>query len=144
MSDVLRALIDAGIRSFEDDPPDSDFQHGYLAALKWCEEVMSDEEKMIWEIKDENTDLGLIPFFVSHTDKRSVKEQFNANYQHGGGWRTIEGFEMDGDCMLKYPGDPPLEPIAFSQLRDEAILVYPYGIVVVMQRGGEYEAARLD
>jgi hypothetical protein len=36
MSDTqdLERLIAQGIKSFKDDPPDSDYQRGYLAALK--------------------------------------------------------------------------------------------------------------
>ena len=100
--------------------------------------------------KTEPEDLGLIPDFLDEKDPRPAREQFDANYQHGGGWHSIEGFNVtrrnngNSGIVLKYPGDPPLEPIAFWAFRDELIVVYPYALVAIFQAGGEYEVARLD
>ena len=101
--------------------------------------------------KTEPEDLGLVPEFLSENDPRPAKEQFDANYQHGGGWHTIKGFEVgqvkdtgSAGLMLKYPGDPALAPIAFWAFRDELVVMYPYGLVAIFQPGGSYEVSRLD
>jgi hypothetical protein len=89
--------------------------------------------------------LGEIPHFLDESDPRPAREQFNVNYQHGGGWRPMLGFTMTPeDFVLHFPGDPPLAPIALMQLRQETILVYDYSIVAIMQPDGSFEAARMD
>jgi len=100
---------------------------------------------MISILKDHHPDeLGLIPGFIDQDDPRSAAEQFDANYQHGGGWHPIKGFTVKG-FVLTYPGDPPYEPIAMWPLRDEMIVVYRYGIVAVFNiKDGSFEVARLD
>ena len=100
--------------------------------------------------RTEPEDLGLIPEFLDEKDPRPAKEQFAEKYAHGGGWHPIEGFNVtrrghgNGGIVLKYPGDPALEPIAFWAFRDELIVVYPYALVAIFQAGGEYEVARMD
>jgi hypothetical protein len=37
-------------------------------------------------------ELGLLPDFIDQNDPRSAREQFDANYGHGGGWHPIDGF----------------------------------------------------
>ena len=88
-------------------------------------------------------ELGFLPEMIDQDDPRPAKEQFDANYGHGGGWRPMKGFSVKG-FVLHYPGDPPLEPIAMWPLRDEMIVVYRYGIVAVFQKNGSFEAARMD
>ena len=58
--------------------------------------------------------IGPLPSFLDPADPRPAREQFDANYQHGGGWRPIKGFTCDWkkDGTIHYPGDPPLKPIA--------------------------------
>jgi hypothetical protein len=99
-----------------------------------------------WTILDPRrtiADLGYIPSFLSKDDPRPAKEQFNANYPFGG-WRPMQGFRLRDDNSLSYPGDPPLRPIAETQLRDELILVYPSAWVAIIQRDRAFEVARLD
>ena len=89
-------------------------------------------------------ELGLLPDFIDQNDKRPAREQFDANYQHGGGWRPMKGFTNKG-MVLHSPEDPPLEPIAMWPLRDEMIVVYRYGLVAIFQtKTGDFEVARLD
>jgi hypothetical protein len=88
-------------------------------------------------------DLGLLPGMIDQKDPRPAKEQFDANYSHGGGWRPIKGLMIKG-FVLHYPGDPPLEPIAMWPLRDEMIVVYRYDIVAIFQKDGSFEVARMD
>ena len=95
----------------------------------------------------EPEDLGLIPSFLDDDDPRPAKEQFNERYAHGGGWRSMKGFDNksdDGLMVLQYPGDADLYPIAFWAFRDELVVVYPYGMVAIFQPGGEYEVSRMD
>ena len=68
------------------------------------------------------------------------------SYAHGGGWHGMNGFRMSDPktCILQYPGDPPLKPIAMMRLRDERIFVYEHGITAIVQPDGSFEAARLD
>jgi hypothetical protein len=91
---------------------------------------------------------GLIPFMIDPDDPRPAKEQFNENYQHGGGWHSLSGFtlgdEQEGENVLKYPGDPSLHPIAEIFLRKEQILIYEYGLVAVIQPDRSFEVCRMD
>jgi hypothetical protein len=93
-------------------------------------------------------DLGIVPAFLDEEDPRPAREQFDEKYQHGGGWRPMDGFDNKNDhgglLVLNYPGDPPLKPIAFMAFRDELVVFYPYGMVAIFQKGGDYEVARMD
>lgn len=87
--------------------------------------------------------LGYVPDFLSDSDPRPAREQFDENYQFGG-WKPIVGFTLDEARDLHYPGDPPLPPVAERKLRDERILMYPHALFVVIQPDGSFEVARLD
>lgn len=86
--------------------------------------------------------LGYIPVFVSDGDPRSVREQFEANYQSG--WHPMGGFELLAGDALQYPGDPPMPPLFRAELRDEEIIVYPHAWVMIRQADGAFEIARMD
>lgn len=91
--------------------------------------------------------LGLIPHFLSERDPRTAREQLNAHYQHGGGWKpTVNEFTMlpDGNLLSKYPEDPPFLLLAEGQLREEVIRIYEYSYVAVIQPNGAFEVARMD
>jgi hypothetical protein len=89
--------------------------------------------------------IGMIPFWVDPADKRPAKEQLHEHYAHGGGWDPQPGFTLNQKTgALKYPGDPPLLPLAALRLRDELIAIYPYGYVCIMQPDGKFEACRMD
>ena len=88
--------------------------------------------------------LGFIPEFFSEDDPRPAREQIEENYAHGGGWRPLPQWKLLPNCALKYPGDPVLQPVAKAKLRDEHIVVYPYGIVMLLEPDGSYEVSRLD
>lgn len=85
-------------------------------------------------------ELGFIPDFLSETDKRNAAAQINAAYV--GGWQPIQGFTMGG--VIRYPGDPPLEPLFEAKLRDETIRFYRYAFLSIQQPDGSFEVARLD
>lgn len=105
---------------------------------------------LIWVIMHGHTeeDLGFIPSFLDEKDPRSAREQLDANYQHGGGWHPIEGFELIGPptpFSLKYPGDPVLEPFAMTRLHDEeVVLMYDHGIVAIVRSPTDFEVARMN
>ena len=88
--------------------------------------------------------VGFLGDMLNDLDPRSASEQFDANYQHGGGWRPFKGFVLQGDGKLKFPGDPAYKPVATARLRDERITLYPYGWVMIQQTDGSYEISRMD
>lgn len=89
--------------------------------------------------------LGLLPMFFDEEDERPAREQLDANYQHGGGWRPGTKWTLDHKTMaLHYPGDPALHPLAIGHLREEIIVVYEYGVVAIVQNNWTFEAARVD
>lgn len=88
--------------------------------------------------------VGLIPGFLDNHDPRPAAQQLDANYQHGGGWRPMDGFTLDSDCVLHYPGDPPFRPIALIALRQEQILIYEYAFVCIVQPDGSFAVSRMD
>jgi hypothetical protein len=99
---------------------------------------------MQWFVKPGVTPdtLGLIPHFLDEDDQRPAKKQFNAKYISG--WLPMKGFRLRNDGALCYPGDPPLEPLAETRLRDETIRVYQFAWVCIAQPDGSFEVARLD
>lgn len=90
--------------------------------------------------------LGLIPLWIHNEDPDPAWKQIDKNYAHGGGWRHgTMNFKMDlSTHVLKYPGDPPLAPLAQTLLRDELILFYRHAIVAIVQKDGSFEVARID
>lgn len=88
--------------------------------------------------------LGFLPMFLNEDDPRPAKEQIDAHYQHGGGWRSMKGFKLTGSLGLSYPGDPILKPLASTHLRDETILFYMSAIVAIIQKDRSFEVARID
>lgn len=101
---------------------------------------------MIWWMlpgQDPDAAIGFLPEQVSLADPRPAAVQFAENGPSG--WMPLKGFSFDPTTeRLSYPGDPPMYPIAGSQLRDEKILVYPMAWVVIVQPDGAFEACRLD
>jgi len=89
--------------------------------------------------------LGYLPGFLDLDDPRSAKEQFDANYQHGG-WMPFgaDKFKLLDGYRLKYPGDPPQVPRAVTKLREELIILYDSSIVAIIQPDESFEVARMD
>jgi len=86
-----------------------------------------------------------LPYFLVVEDKRKAAEQFNERYIHGG-WSPFgqDKFHLSDNNTLKYPGDPPLKPLAMTQLRDELILLYQSDVFVIVQPDRSFEVARMD
>ena len=98
---------------------------------------------MIWACL-KPVDLGFLPGLIDENDPRGVREQIDAKYGYGGGWRPMPGLTLRPDGSLKYPGDPPIKPIAMSQLREEVVLFYPHDWLCVVQPDGSFEVSRVD
>jgi hypothetical protein len=92
--------------------------------------------------------LGLLPEILDADDKRPVKDQLDDRYAHGGGWRPFpeNHFKLERMSMtLRFPGDPPFRPAAFTQLGDETVVFYPScSLLAVIQPDGKYEVTRVD
>jgi hypothetical protein len=86
-----------------------------------------------------------LPTFLVIEDERKAAEQFNERYKFGG-WRPFgqDKFKLMENHLLKYPGDPPQQPLAITHLRDELILLYPSDVVVIKQPDGSFEVCRMD
>lgn len=88
--------------------------------------------------------LGFIPFWLHESNHKSAREQLNAGYVFGGGWKPFKGFRLTEDNHLYYPGDPPISPLAQARLREELILFYPHSWVAVIQPDRSFEVCRMD
>lgn len=88
--------------------------------------------------------VGGIPDMISQNNPSKAKDQLNAGYGHGGGWRPFDGFRLQPDNSIKYPGDPALQPLAEMKLRDELILVYEHAWVAIIQPDRSFEICRMD
>jgi hypothetical protein len=97
---------------------------------------------------------GLIPYMLDIEDLDGAVAQLNKSYAHGGGWRDFDGFLLvphlvpgiagRPDLFLEYPGDPPLPRRWSARFRDEAIAVFDYSWVAVIQRDGSFRVCRMD
>lgn len=88
--------------------------------------------------------LGFIPEWLDPNIQASAKQQLDWHYKHGGGWNPFEGFILQDDNSLTYPGDPPLKPLAQAQFRDEIILFYDCAWVAIVQPDRSFEVCRMD
>ena len=63
--------------------------------------------------------LGLIPEMLSQDCPLPATAQLDRGYNHAGGWKPFSGFTFDPKTQsLRYPGDPPMRPIAKATLRE--------------------------
>ena len=87
---------------------------------------------------------GYIPGFLRDDDPRPAREQFDERYVSG--WVPAPpGLSFDVETLtMTYPNDPPMHPISGLQFRDETLLLYPSSWVVIVQKDGSWEAARMD
>lgn len=90
---------------------------------------------------------GFIPNMLDWNSDRKLREQLDAGYQHGGGWHpTTVPFHFDPKTKaLSYPGDPDFLPyLEVRTTSGERMFVYPGSWVLLLQRDGSYEIARMD
>ena len=90
--------------------------------------------------------VGYLPSFLDERDPDPAAKQIDKNYQHGGGWHPQKGWELlDAEWMvMKYPGDPAVQPIAVAKLRDERLYFYPHQYLCIIQPDRSFEMARVD
>lgn len=92
--------------------------------------------------------IGMIPDFLYPADPRPAAEQFNEHYAFGGGWRPMDGWEthhsVTGELIIRYPGDPPYQPVAQIEFRSERVWVYSHAWVAIEQPDGSVEISRMD
>jgi hypothetical protein len=88
--------------------------------------------------------LGFIPSFLSPENPAPAREQIDAAYSHGGGWRAFEGFRMAENGNLLYADDAPVQLLYETRLRGETIRFYDYALVAIVQKDGSFEVTRID
>lgn len=95
--------------------------------------------------------LGFLPDILLPNDPRSVKEQLEDRYAHGGGWRPIEGFRLQKgkdillNPTLRFPGDPPFKAAAMTTIGEETVIYYPLcSLLAVVAKDGTWEVTRVD
>jgi len=89
--------------------------------------------------------VGFIPTFLSDDDPRPMREQIDENYASGGGWHELKGGTLDTDSLVyRYPGDPPMPPLAVIVMRDEQLVVYDCSVCAIVQKDNSYTVSRLD
>ena len=94
--------------------------------------------------------LGYIPTFLDADNPKPAATQIDANYGHGGGWRPFNGFKLEEDGALKYPGDPPTRLLYKTMLPAsddrpiEYIFFYQHSWLRVAHDDGWWEVSRLD
>lgn len=87
--------------------------------------------------------LGYIPQWFKQNDARTAKQVINDCYAFGG-FRPFKGFRLNADNSLKYPGDPPMMPLAQTKYNDQLLIVYQHSWFAIIQPDGSLEVARLD
>jgi hypothetical protein len=94
-------------------------------------------------------EVGYLIEIISDRDPRTVREQIESNYAHGGGWNPLSGFSLHlnqgiGCAELCYPGDPPMRERSRTHIRDELVIVFTYDWVAVVQNDGSFAVTRMD
>lgn len=90
---------------------------------------------------------GYLPLMLNASDPRSVQEQLNETYAHGGGWNSFSGFSLleDGKTYsLSYPSDPPLPEISRAEFRDQLLVLFQYSWLAIIEDGKLIDVARVD
>ena len=90
---------------------------------------------------------GYLPLMLDERDPRSVQEQLNESYAHGGGWNSFSGFtlvERAGKYALSYPGDPLMLEVSRAQFRDQLLVLFQYSWLGIIEEGKLIDAARVD
>ena len=97
--------------------------------------------------------LGLIPSFLDELNPDDAITQINRNYQHGGGWYDMEGFELSKDddppwaSIIYAINDEPAESytcLAHCKIHDEIVAFYRSAWVAVIKPNLSFRVARID
>lgn len=91
--------------------------------------------------------LGFLPMILRADDPRPAREQIEERYAHGGGYHPYPdgAWTFSGNSM-KFPGDPPLLPLASLALplSHEELFVYDHALVRIQQADGSSRVTRMD
>ena len=90
---------------------------------------------------------GYLPAIISEADPLPVAEQMAEKYI--GGWNPFAGFtlhnaEVTHKAFLTYPGDPDLQEVSRTTIRDELVILFQYSWLAVVQKDGSYVISRAD
>jgi hypothetical protein len=89
---------------------------------------------------------GEIPNWLSDASPKPAKQQLHDGYRFGG-WQSMKSdkIKMQPDGKYKYPGDPMQFPISEIRMASgERVLLYDSSIVVVVEKDGNWDMARMD
>lgn len=88
--------------------------------------------------------LGRIPLIFNPSSPDPAWQQIKDNYPDGFNPEPPEkGWSLLGDDALLYPGLPPVMPSAMAWLRDQQLLVYPGGWLVIKELEGAFTVVRI-
>lgn len=90
---------------------------------------------------------GYLPLMLDERDPRSVQEQLNESYAHGGGWNSFSGFILSkrgGKYALSYPGDPLMLEVSRAQFRDQLLVLFQYSWLGIIENDELLDVARVD
>ena len=92
---------------------------------------------------------GLLPQIFYVEDKRTVQEQANDRYAHGGGWHPFKRFKLHGNSdvgySIRYPGDLPLIEQSRAKFRDQTLVLFDSSWVGIIEADGTLsDVARMD
>lgn len=93
---------------------------------------------------------GELPMIFHADDPRPAREQIEARYVYGGGYRPFSGFmdfKPEAPASIAYPGDPLYVEVsrAHLPLTDETLILMDKArVVIILQASGYWEAVRLD
>ena len=92
---------------------------------------------------------GHLPQIIINRDARSAQEQVNARYQHGGGWRSVEGFKLGwpraDEYSLNYEGEEPLREVSRALFHGTQVLVlFKYSYLAIVEADKLIDVSRID
>lgn len=93
---------------------------------------------------------GLLPMIFFEEDPRTIQEQANHRYAHGGGWMSFKGFVLvgsaaNGSLGIQYPEDPPMRELARANFRDQTLVLFESAWVGIIESDGTLsDVCRMD
>jgi len=111
--------------------------------------------EMIYAWEPMTPALGFVPRFFHVGDDRPASEQLEERYAHGGGFRPMEGFELDLNreaplaSRIIYPADEdgPEEvyrAVSYTLIGNELLIMFESSWLGIVQPDGEFAITRVD
>ena len=94
--------------------------------------------------------VGYLPMIFREDDLRTAQEQAAANYAHGGGWMSFQGFELVSrgpaePLALQYPGDPPMRELSRTNFHSGLLVLFESSwLAIIDPQGNMTDVARID